>query len=218
MTIRSPSSTAGIGVSFPIRSRTQPANGAVYPAGSFGDSMKLSAQLLKLDMGLRAATIDLGGWDTHVSQIPNPTAQNQGYYNLINNLSRSIRAFADCMKAIGMWDNVMMFTASDFNRTFTPNKTDSTGGSDHGWGGHAFVVGGAVKGKKLYGTFPDLTVEGGIDCQGSRGRWIPSTSVDQYAAKIAQWIGVPAGQIDAIFPNLSRFGSGTNLDFIDYTI
>ncbi|MDB6139410.1 MAG: hypothetical protein JWO94_2482, partial [Verrucomicrobiaceae bacterium] len=65
-----------------------------------------------------------------------------------------------------------------------------------------------------YGTFPTLQINAGIDCTGSRGRWIPSTSVDQYAAKLAQWIGVPAGTIASIFPNLSRFGPGTNLNFI----
>ncbi|MBL9115742.1 MAG: DUF1501 domain-containing protein [Verrucomicrobiaceae bacterium] len=170
--------------------------------------------------------VQIGGWDTHTSQIPNPTAQNQGYYSLINNLSRSIRAFADCMKAIGMWDKVTMFTASDFNRTFTPNKNDATGGSDHAWGGTSVIAGGAVNGGKIYGTFPDLTVNGGIDCTGNRGRWIPTTSVDQKAALIGKWFGLSDAQVSQVFPNLTRFQpdlspatlQARNLDMIDFNV
>jgi uncharacterized protein (DUF1501 family) len=167
--------------------------------------------------------VQIGGWDTHTSQIPNPTAQNQGYYNLINNLSRSIKAFSDALKAIGMWDKVTLFTASDFNRTFTPNKNDATGGSDHAWGGHSLVCGGAVKGGRLYGAFPDLTVNGGIDCTGNRGRWIPSTAVDQEAALIGKWFGLTDAQVNQVFPNLTRFQAdlspatlaAKNLDFMN---
>jgi len=99
----------------------------------------------------------------------------------------------------------MLFTASDFNRTFTPNKSDATGGSDHAWGGHAFVCGGAVRGRRIYGQFPDLTVNGGMDCTGNRGRWIPSTSVDQMASLIARCFGVSDAQLPQVFPNLPRF-------------
>jgi len=171
-----------------------------------------------------------GGYDTHVSQIATNNTNTgvntaAGHHALMDTLSKSVKAFHDAINGhpfggAALWNDVLGFSASDFTRTLTPNKTDSTGGSDHGWGGHAFVIGGAVKGKKIYGTFPLLTTNGGIDCTGNRGRWIPSTSVDQYAAKIAQWMGVPSGSsgIDVIFPNLSRFGAGTNLDFIDYAI
>lgn len=170
--------------------------------------------------------VQIGGWDTHTSQIPNPTAQNQGYYNLINNLSRSIKAFSDAMKALGMWDKVMLFTASDFNRTFTPNKNDATGGSDHAWGGTSIVAGGAVKGGRIYGTFPDLTVNGGIDCTGNRGRWIPTTAVDQKAAMIGKWFGLSDAQVAQVFPNLTRFQpdlsqstlQAKNIDFVDFNV
>ncbi len=169
--------------------------------------------------------VQLGGWDTHTSQIPGGT--NAGHYGLVNQLSRGVRAFKDAMDAIGMWDKVLMFSASDFNRTMIANKSDASAGSDHAWGGHAFLAGGAVKGRRIYGRFPDLTRGGGIDCLGSSGRWIPTTSVDQFAAIISKWFGVADNQLGTVFPNLGRFmpnGIGTselaarNLDMIDYTV
>ena len=169
-----------------------------------------------------------GGYDLHTSQIPTNNTNtailtNAGHYVLYDVLAKSIKAFHDAINGhprggTALWNDVMGFSASDFTRTLTPNKTDSTGGSDHAWGGHAFVIGGAVKGKKIYGQFPSLVVNGGIDCTGNRGRWIPSTAVDQYAAKIAQWMGVSNGDLANIFPNLSRFSAAPNLDFIDYAI
>lgn len=170
--------------------------------------------------------VQIGGWDTHTSQIPSAST-TAGHYGLVNNLSRALRAFRDAMVAVGMWDSVMCFTASDFNRTFNPNKNDSTGGSDHAWGGHSVLMGGAVKGRNIYGRFPDLTKGGGIDCTGSSGRWIPSTSVDQYASIIAKWFGVSDSALETVFPNLPRFmpnGLGTselvnrNLDMIDFSV
>jgi uncharacterized protein (DUF1501 family) len=214
--------------------------GSATAAGTdFAMQLKMVARLI---IGNKALLVDgkagndrlvffsqQGGFDTHTSQIATNntnTAVNTaaGQHALLDVLSRSIKGFYDAILGhprggTTLWNSVLGFSASDFTRTLTPNKTDASGGSDHGWGGHAFVLGGAVKGKKIYGTFPTLQVNAGVDCTGNRGRWIPSTSVDQYAAKIAQWMGVPAGtQLDAIFPNLTRFGSGTNLDFIDYAV
>jgi uncharacterized protein (DUF1501 family) len=171
--------------------------------------------------------VQQGGYDTHASQLAvngnNTINTGAGQYALLWTLSRAIKGFSDAIKnhpngGTVLWNKVMSFTSSDFNRTFTPNKTDASGGSDHGWGGHAFVFGGAVNGKKIYGTFPQLVVEGGIDCTGSRGRWIPSTSVEQYTSKFAEWIGVPSGDIPEIFPNLNRFPAATNLNFINPAI
>jgi uncharacterized protein (DUF1501 family) len=167
--------------------------------------------------------VQLGGWDTHTSQIPGAT--NQGHYALVNQMSRAIRAFKDAMQAAGTWNNVLLFSASDFNRTLTPNKNDNTGGSDHAWGSHMFVAGGAVKGGKVCGSYPDLTVNGGIDCTGNRGRWIPSTSTDQVFASIAKWFGVSDGDIGTILPNFNRFQAdlspstltNKNLDFLNFT-
>ena len=128
-----------------------------------------------------------------------------------------IRGLRESVKAAGLWNNVLAFTASDFTRTFTPNKTDETGGSDHGWGGHMVVAGGSVRGGRIFGQYPDLTVNGGMDVAGNRGRWIPTTSVDQYAAVIARWFGVGTAEMPVIFPNLSRFSdpfaAGSKLQF-----
>lgn len=170
--------------------------------------------------------VQLGGWDTHTSQIPvlsGAARTDQGYYRLMRLLSCSLKGFHDSLGSVpGLWDSVMAFTASDFTRTFTPNKTDETGGSDHGWGGHMMVMGGAVRGKRIYGTFPNLTVNGGIDVAGNRGRWIPSTSVDQYAAVIAKWFGVSPAQMGAVFPNLGRFSDpfspAAKLNFVDAAV
>lgn len=168
--------------------------------------------------------VQLGGHDTHTSQTQGNNTQ--GHQGLINQAARAIRAFKDSLDSLGMWDNVMMFSASDFNRTFTPNKNDATGGSDHGWGGHSWVAGGAVKGRNIYGRFPDLTINGGIDCTGNRGRWIPSTSTDQFYAPIAKWFGCSDSQISQILPNFTRFQpdlnpvtlANRNLDFINFGV
>jgi uncharacterized protein (DUF1501 family) len=203
-----------------------------FPAGfaqtDLSNQLKVVARLIAgrslLSNKRQIFFVQVGGYDTHTSQIPS-AAVNQGHYSLVNNLSRSIRAFRDAMVSLGMWNNVMLFTSSDFNRTFTPNKNDATGGSDHAWGGHSLVCGGAVKGRQILGQFPDLTVNGGMDCTGNRGRWIPSTSVDQKVALIAKWFGVSEGQLSAVTPNLHRFMpdlsnstlQNRNLDFIQFS-
>jgi uncharacterized protein (DUF1501 family) len=192
----------------------------------FAAQMRMAARLI---VGHTALTnkrqiffVQLGGWDTHTSQIPvlnNAARTDQGYYSLMLQLTCAMKAFRDALSSNGVWDKVTAFTASDFTRTFTPNKTDETGGSDHGWGGHMMVMGGAVNGKKIYGQYPNLTVAGGMDVSGSRGRWIPTTAVDQYGAMIAKWFGVPDAELSAIFPNLERFNSpfaaGSNMQFMN---
>jgi uncharacterized protein (DUF1501 family) len=95
--------------------------------------------------------------------------------------------------------DVTSFTASDFGRTYPENG----GGSDHGWGNHQMVVGGAVHGGDLYGRVPTLVEEGPDDA--GEGRWIPTTSVDEYSATLARWFGVGNADMATIFPNLSRF-------------
>jgi uncharacterized protein (DUF1501 family) len=206
-----------------------------FPAGLFNPQVPDIANQLKVVARMIAGRnslsntrqiffVQLGGHDTHTSQTQGNNTQ--GHQGLMNQAARAVRAFKDAMDAIGMWDSVMMFSASDFNRTFTPNKSDATGGSDHGWGGHAWVAGGAVKGRNIYGRYPDLTINGGIDCTGNRGRWIPSTSTDQFYAPIAKWFGCADHQISQILPNFTRFQpdlspatlATANLDFIDFSV
>jgi uncharacterized protein (DUF1501 family) len=141
--------------------------------------------------------VNLGSFDTHTNQI----ATQQKLYA---DLGAGLKAFHSAMTAIGAASNVTSFTLSDFSRTLKPN---TGGGSDHGWGSHHFVAGGAVKGKAIYGTMPTLQL-GGTDDEGSEGRWIPTTSVDQYAATLATWFGATPADITAALPNFSAFPGG----------
>ena len=101
------------------------------------------------------------------------------------------------------------FTASEFGRTLNPSGSD---GSDHAWGSHHFVIGSAVNGGKIYGQFP-LLAPGGPNDANTRGTLIPSTAVDQYGATLAQWFGVPAANLPAVFPNIANFATN-NLAFV----
>lgn len=147
--------------------------------------------------------VSLGGFDTHNNQV-----NDQG--NLFTQLSQAMKAFYDATVQLGIADKVTTFTLSDFGRTFKPA---SGGGTDHAWGNHHVVLGGAVNGGNFYGQFPTLTL-GGINDISNEGRWLPTTSVDQYGATLAQWFGVPAGDLATVFPNLSRF-STNNLGFMN---
>jgi len=166
--------------------------------------------------------VDLGGFDNHQDI-------NDDLGTLLTDLDNALGAFNQAMKDIAgtpgsdfSYDDVTTFQASDFNRTWTPNGTDpNSAGTDHAWGSHAIVMGGAVNGGILHGSFPELAVGGLNDVpSGTRGRWIPTTSVDQYSAVLANWFGVPIGssEMETIFPNLSRFNdpfaSGSGLSFL----
>jgi uncharacterized protein (DUF1501 family) len=145
----------------------------------------------------------LGGFDTHGDEL-----NVQG--GLLAQLAPALKAFYDATVALGVDDKITTFTHSDFSRTFIAN---STRGTDHAWGAHHFVIGGAVRGGDFYGTFPDLSVRGGDD-SGTNGAWLPTISVDQIGATLATWFGVGSPDLDYIFPNLSRF-STANLGFLN---
>lgn len=154
----------------------------------------------------------VGGFDQHSALLGPHSAS-------MTELSRAMKAFHNTMVALNISDKVTTFTASDFNRTFIPN---GGGGTDHAWGGHALVMGGAVNGGDIYGHFPKLKlgdVPGSIDSSPSnRGLWIPDISVDQYSSRLARWIGADSNSMDVLFPNLPRFddpfGTAANLDFL----
>jgi uncharacterized protein (DUF1501 family) len=110
-----------------------------------------------------------------------------------------MKALYDATVELGVANSVTTFTASDFGRTLSINGS----GTDHGWGNHQIVMGGAVAGQRTYGTFPNLTINGADDT--TLGRWIPTTSVDEFSATLAKWFGVSAANMPTVFPNLSRF-------------
>ena len=136
----------------------------------------------------------VGNFDTHATQLETQAT-------LLGQISAAMGAFHAATVELGVDKQVTQFTMSDFARTFQPN---SNNGSDHGWGSHHFVVGGAVKGGAMYGTYPTLAL-GGPDDSGSNGRWIPSTASVQYASTLAQWFGVSAAQLGSVFPTLAGF-------------
>jgi uncharacterized protein (DUF1501 family) len=128
---------------------------------------------------------------------------------LLQQLSQAIGAFYQATLELGVSQQVTTFTASEFGRTVMPN---SSAGSDHAWGNHHLVVGGSVAGGNIYGTFPLMALGNPLDVTG-RGSLIPTTAVDQYAATLAQWFGVPAASLPTVLPNLSNFTT-QNLGFL----
>jgi uncharacterized protein (DUF1501 family) len=140
--------------------------------------------------------VGLGNFDTHANQAPTQA-------KLLAELSPALQAFYDATVALGVSAQVTTFTLSDFGRTFQPA---SGAGTDHAWGNHQFILGDAVKGGDLYGQFPTLALGGPSDAE-VRGRWIPTTAVDQYGATLARWFGVADSDLATVFPNLARFAS-----------
>ena len=142
--------------------------------------------------------VALGSFDTHSNEL-------NTHDTLFAELGAALNAFHAAMAGIGAGGAVTSFTLSDFARTYMPN---TNGGTDHAWGNHHFVAGGAVKGRQLYGTWPTLALAGPDDA-GTEGRWIPTTSVDQYAATLASWFGVDAAALASVLPNLQSFAPAT---------
>jgi uncharacterized protein (DUF1501 family) len=144
----------------------------------------------------------VGNFDTHANQFAQQSL-------LLGQTSSAVSAFYQATQELGIANEVTTFTMSDFSRAFQPN---SNSGSDHGWGSHHIVLGGAVRGAKLYGTYP--TSRSAVPTTpDANGRWIPSTSSVQYASTLASWFGVSAAQLSSIFPSLGAFSSA-NLGFV----
>ncbi len=202
-----------------------------FPNTTLGNQLKMVARLIqargnqaptaaavgKFNMNRQIFFCGVGGYDTHTSQVSvngtdQPTNANGAHYKLLDEVSACMFAFQRAMVQLGVDNNVTQFTASDFSRTLPTNSQ----GSDHGWGSHHIIAGGAVKGGKIYGKLPTFAINGPDDT--GLGRWIPSTAVDQYSATLAKWFGVdPGAPMTDIFPNLTRFGGSqypTDLGFM----
>jgi uncharacterized protein (DUF1501 family) len=154
----------------------------------------------RLGMRRQVFMVNIGGFDSHVNQM-----RDQPW--LMASVAHAVGWFFGALDAQGLGSNVTLFTASDFGRTLNSNGQ----GSDHGWGAHHFVVGGAVRGRKIYGSFPS-TALGSADDVGS-GRLLPSTSVTQYAATLGRWMGLSSTELSTVLPTLGNFSS-TNLGFV----
>lgn len=183
-----------------------PASAAGSPAAARFASLRsdLGQQLLRVARLIEARSVvgnrrqiffvSLGGFDTHTNQR---TEQDR----LLAELATALKAFDDAMQDIGVGAQVTSFTMSDFARTL---KVNNSAGTDHGWGNHHLVLGGAVRGRQTYGSYPQLVL-GGADDATREGRWIPSTSYDQLVATLARWFGSDDAALASITPNLARF-------------
>jgi uncharacterized protein (DUF1501 family) len=180
-----------------------PALQTVFPATDLGSQLNMVAQLIaartSLGMQRQIFFCAVEGYDTHGDQL---AAQS----SLLVELSQAMSAFYNATVEMNIANQVTTFTASDFGRTFPTNGS----GSDHGWGSHQFVMGGAVLGGRLFGTFPTLAVNGPDDT--GQGRWIPTTSVDEFSATMATWFGVSSSDLSTVFPNIGHFNP--NLGFL----
>jgi uncharacterized protein (DUF1501 family) len=179
----------------------------VFPANNgLAAQLQQIAQIIQVRAALGVSRqiffAGIGNFDTHSNQL---ALQNA----LLAGISPALSAFYNATVEMGVQNSVTSFTMSDFSRTFQPN---SNTGSDHAWGSHHIVMGGAVKGGQMYGTFPTLALSGPDD-SGTNGRWVPSTGSVQYAATLASWFGVSAAQMPSVFPNIGSF-STANLGFV----
>ena len=187
-----------------------------FPTDSFTQQLKMVARLIKGRSTLGAKRqvffVSLGGFDLHDNLIAQQPA-------LLDRVSAAMTAFYNATVEMGVANQVTAFTASDFGRTLASNGD----GSDHGWGSHHLIVGGAVKGKAFYGTPPPVSVGDVKDSAGNyaladqwhvgQGRLLPSTSVDQYAATLATWFGVADNELTGILPNLAHFGGTAHPEY-----
>lgn len=177
-----------------------------FPNTNLGNQLKQIARMIKfvnerpaLQMRRQVFFASLGGFDTH-------GGERNGQGALLTQVANAMKAFYDETGVQGIANQVTTFTLSDFNRTMDPGA--GLTGTDHAWGSHNMVMGGAVRGGDFYGRYPSLSLGGDDDADGGtrpRGRWIPQISVDQYGATLSQWFGVPDADIPLVFPNVGSF-------------
>jgi uncharacterized protein (DUF1501 family) len=180
----------------------------VFPTtmNPFGAQLQEVARVIQVRAALGVTRqiffLGAGNFDTHGNQLLEQAA-------LLSQLSPALGAFYQSLEEMNLTNSVTAFTCSDFGRTF---QTNSAAGSDHAWGSHHMILGGAVQGGKIYGTFPTLAL-GGPDDAGGSGRWIPTTASAQYAATLAQWFGLQASDLPYVLPYIGNFSSN-NLGFM----
>lgn len=181
-----------------------PASTVSFANDRLGQQLAAVAKLISVraSLGVKRQIffVGLGGFDTHADQL----SRHQG---LLRSLSQNLDSFYRATEAMGLAGNVTSFTVSDFGRSLTVNGD----GTDHGWGSHQLIMGGAVRGGRFYGQMPDLVPRSSRDYAG--GRFAPTSSVDQYGSTLLQWFGIPAGEMSAVFPNIGRFATA-NLGFL----
>jgi uncharacterized protein (DUF1501 family) len=170
-----------------------------FPQTVIGLQLQQVAQIIQLrastGMSRQVFFCSLAGFDTH-------SGQSWQQWDLLRQISAAMLALYNATGEMGIADQVTTFTESDFGRTLQPSGT----GSDHGWGSHHLVMGGAVKGGDLYGTFPTLALSGPDDAN-NRGVLIPTTSIDQYGATMAKWFGVAPAAMPQVFPNIAGYAT-----------
>lgn len=178
----------------------------VFPGTGLGAQLEQVARVLKvrsaLGMNRQIFFVSMGGFDTHSNQLPS-------HASLLAELGNAMAAFDTAVQELGLGGKVVTFTESEFGRTCQPS---TSAGSDHAWGSHQIVMGSALRSADVFGTFPILELDGPDDVTG-RGVWLPTTSLDQYAATLASWFGVPDASLPTVFPNLANF-SRQRLDFL----
>ncbi len=172
-----------------------------FPNSNFGNAMKAIAQVINGRSAVGASRQIFyciqGFYDTHVNQLPLQ-------WDNLAELDAGLGAFMQALAEIGLANQVLVCTHSDFSRSMQAN---STGGTDHAWGNHQLVLGGGIQGGKVYGSMPDLDLGGSSDLSG-QGTWIPTTSVTQMTAGIGSWMGLNSSQLSSVFPDLANFPTG----------
>ena len=190
----------------------------MFPNTSLGRQLKQVALLIKactdplagINMKRQIFFTQLGGFDTHSQEIG-------GQGGLLTQVSQAISPFFAATVELGVQDKVTTVTMSDFGRTLQPAGSGAAiVGTDHAWGNHQLIVGGSVLGGTLYGAYPTLRLGGPDDTDGGtnpRGRWIPTTSVEQYAATLATWYGLSSADLATVFPLIGHFPTA-NMGFM----
>ena len=187
---------------------------SVFPVSLIGQQLQTVAQIISIQSQLgvnrQIFFCQLGVFDTHGAQLGTQDP-------LLQQLSQAVGAFYHALSnEVGQDKNTVLFTASEFGRTLQPN---GNAGTDHAWGSHHFIVstgvkgGGPLLGGQIYGKFPSLVLNGPDDAN-SRGTMVPTTSVDQYAATLAQWFGVAPANVNSIFSYVGNFPTN-NLGFLN---